>query len=65
MMSWGLIEIRYEKKIISEYSIYHAEQPPPRFIWVKSILKWTKCLKTTQIVENWQKWDHFGAKRTS
>ena len=47
------------KKIISKYSIYHAEQPPPRFIWVKSILKWTKCQKTAQIVEKWQKMGSF------
>ena len=65
MMSWGLIGIRYEKKIISEYSIYHVEQPPPRFIWVKTTLKWTKYPKTAQIVEKWQKWGHFGAKMTS
>ena len=44
--------IRYENVFISKYSIYHAEQPLPRFIWVKAILKWTKCSKTAQIVEN-------------
>ena len=27
------------KKIISKYSIYHADQPPPGFIWVKNTLK--------------------------
>ena len=44
---WGL----GTKNIISKYSIYHADQPPPGFIWVKTTLKWTKCQKTAQIVE--------------
>ena len=65
MMSYGQIGIRYEKKIISKYSIYQAKQPSPRFIWVETTLKWTKCPKTAQIVEKWQKWRHFWAKMTS
>ena len=28
----------------------------------KNTLKWTKCQKTAQIVEKWQKWGHFEAK---
>ena len=43
-----------KKKIISKYSIYHAKQPSPKFIWVETTLKWTKCPKTAQIVEKWQ-----------
>ena len=62
MMLSGQIGIRYQKKIISKYSIYHAEQPPPRFIWVKITLKWSKCPKTAQIVEKCQQWGHLGPK---
>ena len=39
-----------EQKLFSKYSIYHAEQPQPRFIWVKITLKLSKC-PTAQIVE--------------
>ena len=41
--------IRYEKIYISKYSIYHIEQPPYRFIWVKATLKWKKCPRTALI----------------
>ena len=57
--------IRYEKKIVSKYFIYPAEQSSHRFIWVKAALKWTKYPKTAQIVQKGQRWGHFGVKMTS
>ena len=32
-------------------SHHYAEQSPPRFQWVKTMLMWSKCRKTAQIVE--------------
>ena len=54
MTSWAKLGLGTKCFFISKYSIYHVEQPPPRFIWVKTTLKWTKCPKTAQIVEKWQ-----------
>ena len=57
--------LRYIKKYISKYSIYHAEKPPPRFKWVKATLMWRKYPKTAQIVQKWQRWGNFGVKMMS